>query len=222
MKALLISVNYEVGVEIPLPLGLACVAAATEKAGHGVLLLAATSATGWESAIRERIGEFRPDVIGISVRNIDDQNMQAPHFFLELLRKVVSVCRSASRATVVLGGAGYSVFPESALMYLGADMGIQGEGEVVFPALLSWVEHGAQEDAPRSLHLPGRSPTGRGFAQNLDALPMPEPRLGCIPTITPAYGFQSRAGEDVPWTVFTARPVRLKGDQSANAHPNWS
>ena len=177
MKILLISVNNEAGVETPLPLGLACVAAATEKAGHEVRLLAPTSTTDWESAIRERIGEFRPDVIGISVRNIDDQNMQASHFFLDPLRKVVAVCRSTSRAAVVLGGAGYSIFPESALMYLGADMGIQGEGEVAFPALLSWVEHGAQEGRPPSFHLPGRPPTARGFAENLDVLPVPEPRL---------------------------------------------
>jgi hypothetical protein len=26
------------------------------------------------------------------------------------------------------------------LAYLGADMGIQGEGEAAFPALLSWIE----------------------------------------------------------------------------------
>jgi radical SAM superfamily enzyme YgiQ (UPF0313 family) len=160
-----------------LPLGLACVAAATEKAGHEVRLWARTSTTDWESAIRERIGEFRPDVIGISVRNIDDQNMQAPRFLLGPLREVVAVCRSASRAAVVLGGAGYSIFPEGALMYLGADMGIQGEGEVTFPALLSWIEHGTQEGRPPSLYLPGRPPTARGFAENLDALPVPEPRL---------------------------------------------
>ena len=101
MKSLLISVNYEVGVECRCPWGWR-VAAATEKAGHEVLLLAATSTTDWESAIPDRIGVFRPDVIGISVRNIDDQNMQAPQFLLETYCEVVSVCRSASRAAVVL------------------------------------------------------------------------------------------------------------------------
>jgi len=49
VKTLLISVNKEAGVEKTLPLGLACVAAATEKAGHEVRLLAATSTTDWES-----------------------------------------------------------------------------------------------------------------------------------------------------------------------------
>jgi radical SAM superfamily enzyme YgiQ (UPF0313 family) len=220
VKTLLISVNNEAGVETPLPLGLACVAAATEKAGHEVRLLAATSTTDWESAIRERIGEFRPDVIGISVRNIDDQNMQASHFFLELLRKVVAVCRSASRAAVVLGGAGYSIFPESALMYLGADMGIQGEGEVAFPALLSWVEHGAQEGAPPSFHLPGRSPTARGFAENLDALPVPEPRLWLHSDDNPSIRIpvQSRRGCPLDCiycstSAIEGRPVRQRSPE---------
>ena len=176
MKILFISVNDELGVETPFPLGLACVAAATEKAGHDVQLLTPISTSDPESSVREGIKGTRPQVIGVSVRNIDDQNMQAPRFLLEPLRRVVAVCRSLSGARIVLGGAGYSIFPESVLTYLGADMGIQGEGESAFPRLLSWLERGA-EGGPPSVYLPGRPPAARDFAANLDAFPMPAPRL---------------------------------------------
>ena len=115
-------------------------AAATQKAGHDVQLLALPSKTEGEGRIRETIQQLCPDVIGISVRNIDDQNMNSPQFLLANIKNIVAVCRDASPASIVLGGAGYSIFPESVLAYLGADMGIQGEGEAAFPALLSWIE----------------------------------------------------------------------------------
>jgi len=40
------------------------------------------------------------------------------------------------------GGGGYSIFPDTALAYLEADMGIQGEGEYAFPELLKRLEKG--------------------------------------------------------------------------------
>lgn len=55
MKILFIPVNDELGVETPLPLGLACVAAATEKAGHDVQLLTPISTSDPESSVREGI-----------------------------------------------------------------------------------------------------------------------------------------------------------------------
>ena len=60
---------------LPLPLGLAFVAAASRRAGHDVRLLNLMFEGNTESALQDSIEEFRPEVIGISVRNIDDQNM---------------------------------------------------------------------------------------------------------------------------------------------------
>jgi hypothetical protein len=88
-----------------------------------VRLLALGPDADCETDVRKAIKQFAPDVIGVSVRNIDDQNMQSPHFLLGSLKQVVAVCRAASSSRIVLGGAGYSIFPESALAYLGGDMG---------------------------------------------------------------------------------------------------
>ena len=169
--------NVTSGLETPLPLGLACVTAATEKAGHEVRLLALASEATWETAIRNAIAQLHPDIIGISVRNIDDQNMQGAHFFLAPLRQLVAVCRKVSRAPVVLGGAGYSIFPGSALTFLGADFGIQGEGEITFPALLSWLETGRRTAVPPGVYLPNRAALQRSYVEHLDTLCLPEPRL---------------------------------------------
>jgi radical SAM superfamily enzyme YgiQ (UPF0313 family) len=167
---------------LPLPLGPALVAAACRKAGHDVILLNLMFEGDTQSAIQNCGERFRPEVIGISVRNIDDQNMADPKFLLPPVREVVKTCRSLCDAPIIVGGAGYSIFPENALRYLGADMGIQGEGETTFPALLERVWKRAPVSGLPGLYLPGERPADRTFASNLDDLPLPEPGLW-IPSV---------------------------------------
>jgi radical SAM superfamily enzyme YgiQ (UPF0313 family) len=182
MKVLLISANTE-KINMPtLPLGLACVAAATQKAGHEVAMVDLMTEKDAELVLKETIRGFRPDLIGISVRNIDDQNMAHPRFLLDPVKEIVAVCRSFSGAKIVLGGAGYSIFPEGALSFLSADMGIQGEGEGVFPDLLERIERGASLLEMPGLYLPGQShPCKRMFEKNLDRLPLPHADLLSMP-----------------------------------------
>ncbi|MCJ7749310.1 MAG: radical SAM protein [Desulfobacterales bacterium] len=183
MRVLLISANTE-KINMPtLPLGLACVATATRKAGHDVAMADLMVEKDMRSVLEEAIEGFRPEIIGISVRNIDDQNMENPRFLLDPVKEIVSGCQSLSEATIVLGGAGYSIFPESALSFLGADMGIQGEGEVVFPDLIERLEQGAGLSGLPGLYLPGHGlQCKRMFAKNLDTLPLPDNDLLSLPS----------------------------------------
>ncbi len=88
MKVLLISANTE-QINMPvLPLGLACVAAAIDKQGHTVKLLNLMMQTDTQKAVFGTIADFAPDLIGISVRNIDDQNMDNSRFLLETVKEV--------------------------------------------------------------------------------------------------------------------------------------
>jgi len=197
MRVLLISANIEMMNLLPLPLGPALVAAACRTSGHDVVLLNLMFEEDTPSAIRNCLQAFHPEVIGISVRNIDDQNMADPKFLLPPVREVVKTCRSLSDAPIVVGGAGYSIFPASALCYLGADMGICGEGEAAFLVLLERVAMGEPVSGLPGLYLPGQRPADRVFASNLDALPLPEPDLW-IPSIRGSPEFwvpvQSRRG----------------------------
>jgi radical SAM superfamily enzyme YgiQ (UPF0313 family) len=124
-----------------------------------------------------RLWRFTPTSSAISVRNIDDQNMACSRFQLRPVRDVVATCRALCNAPIVLAGAGYSIFPESALRYLGADMGIRGEGEIVFPKLLECLENHAGVDGLPGLYLPGRPSAPTTFATHLDDLSLPEPEL---------------------------------------------
>jgi len=172
MKALLISANTERINLVPLPLGLACVAAAARNAGHDVRVLDLMAEGDTETLVREAIASFGPGVIGISIRNIDDQ-VKDGRFLLDGVRNIVRICRSLSDAPIVLGGAGYSIFPEQVLDYLKADMGIRGEGEVAFPILLDRLAQKADLSATPGLYRRGRGPQGaRVFVKALDSLPL--------------------------------------------------
>ena len=199
MKVILISANTE-QINMPtLPLGLACVAMATRKAGHKVAFLDLMAETDVRKVIKNAVEGLTPDVVGISVRNIDDQNMENPEFLLQQVKEVVASCRRYSEAPIVLGGAGYSMYPESALEYLGADMGIQGEGEIAFPRLLGRMEQGGDLSNTPGLYLPGRGlQAKRGFTKNLDDFPFPKDHLWSTSSVTKDeefwLPFQTRRG----------------------------
>jgi radical SAM superfamily enzyme YgiQ (UPF0313 family) len=178
MRVLFVSANTE-QISLPtLPLGLGCVAAATERAGHEVKLVDLMDQTDTLPAIRAAVEEFRPNIIGISVRNIDDQAMENTRFLLDQAKGVVADCRAVSEARIVLGGAGFSLLPEAVLAYLGAEMGIQGEGERAFTTLLDHLERGADLSGVPGLYLPGQGLQGeRVFTKDLDDFPLPDDHL---------------------------------------------
>ena len=159
-----------------LPLGLACVADATRSAGHDVKLVDLMDQQDTRIVLKDAVDGFQPEIIGISVRNIDDQCMENQGFLLDSAKDFVNDCRSLSDAPIILGGAGYSIFPESALAYLGADMGIQGEGEITFITLLERLSQEADLSGIPGLYLPDQGIQGRvRFTKDLNECPLPLP-----------------------------------------------
>jgi radical SAM superfamily enzyme YgiQ (UPF0313 family) len=175
MRVLLVSANTERIKMTSLPLGLGMVAAAVRQAGHETVFLDLLAETDAIAAVRRTIATLSPDVIGMSIRNIDDQTMLNSRFLLAPVKEVVDACRSLTDAPVVLGGAGYSMFPDAALSYLGADMGICGEGEMAFLAVLERLQAGEDVAGLPGVHVAGRGLQGeRVFADDLDRLPLPD------------------------------------------------
>jgi len=176
MRVLLVSANTET-INMPvLPLGLACVDEAARSAGHDVKLVDLMDQQNARLVLKDAVNGFQPEVIGISVRNIDDQCMESPGFLLDSVKDFVNDCRRLSDAPVVLGGAGYSIFPESALAYLGADMGIQGEGEIAFITLLERLKRKADLSGIHGLYLSDRGIQGNvQFTKDLKGFPLPLP-----------------------------------------------
>ena len=73
-RVLLVSTNRERQPYPVVPNGLACVASALDAAGYGVRFLDLCFAKNPVASARAAVRAFRPDVIGVSVRNIDNSD----------------------------------------------------------------------------------------------------------------------------------------------------
>lgn len=73
--------------------------------------------------------DFTPDIIGLSLRNIDNTEAGNPLFFIKEHKKLVTWLRERSKAIIVCGGAGFTILPHEIFNELQADYGIIGEGE---------------------------------------------------------------------------------------------
>lgn len=131
-RVFLISANREFMPYPVFPLGLAYVESALAGSGHETAVFDANlyDPSQAENALANAVERFQPELIGVSVRNIDNLTYPISQSYLDDIRAMISACRKAAPlAPVVLGGAGYSLFPVKALEALGADAGVIGEAE---------------------------------------------------------------------------------------------
>ena len=124
------------------PLGLAFVVSALRCEGHEVVVLDLMFLQEWKEKLLSTLDVLHPDVIGLSIRNIDNQDMHKPVFFLSSHLKIVKAIRGHSNVPIILGGAGFNIHPAGCLRYLDADFGTYGEGEESFPHLLDAMQDG--------------------------------------------------------------------------------
>ena len=145
MRVLLVSANQERSPDPVAPLGLCYVATATARAGHDVRVLDLCFSTDVDADIAGAIAEHRPDVLGLSLRNVDNCAYPDTVSYLPHYRGVVRALRDASPAPIVVGGSAFTTMPAHYLDQLEAPYGVVGEGEVAFVALLRALE--ARADA---------------------------------------------------------------------------
>ncbi|MFA5072973.1 MAG: lipid biosynthesis B12-binding/radical SAM protein [Nitrospirota bacterium] len=131
MKILLLSANVTLSPYPIYPIGMSIIAGALARAGHEVAQVDFLHQKNSLEAITSEIKHFQPELIGISVRNIDNVNLVNEQFYIQNVKDIVTAIRSATTAKVLLGGAGFSLMPELILDETGADYGIKGEGEIL-------------------------------------------------------------------------------------------
>lgn len=153
-RILLISTNRNTTPDAVFPLGLAHVNAALRRAGHDTRWVDCNADARPLSAV---LAEYRPDFVGVSVRNIDDVLIRKRETYFDDLGALAETVRAVNPCPVILGGSGYSLFPERLLQLAGADYGIQGEGEESFSALISALTRGGDVSTiPGLVHRRGR------------------------------------------------------------------
>jgi radical SAM superfamily enzyme YgiQ (UPF0313 family) len=121
-----------------VPNGVACVAAALDHAGHDVRVLDLCFDRDPHRSAREAATRFRPDVIGLSVRNIDNSDLVALQHYTPAASSLLAALReSAPSAQVIAGGAAFGVAPEALSDELGVEHAVAGDGERATPALIA-------------------------------------------------------------------------------------
>jgi radical SAM superfamily enzyme YgiQ (UPF0313 family) len=179
VRVLLVSINRVRHPYPVYPLGLDHVAAALTP-GHAVRIVDLCPDAPGVGALEAAVREFAPEAVGLSIRNVDSTDFTAQRGFAGDAREAVAAIRGATSAPVVLGGAGFALFPRELLRATGADWGFLGEGEASAPLF----------DALEG----GRSPAGLpGVVAPGGALPEParciDPHGPAAPGLNPALAW---------------------------------
>jgi hypothetical protein len=125
-----------------IPFGLVSIATNLENRGqHKVRFLDLCFSGNCEEDIKEIIRSFHPDIIGISIRNIDDTGGYRVHFLLEDVKKdVVDHCKREFHGPIVIGGPSVGISGTEMLEYFDLEYAIRGDGEEVMPEFAWCIE----------------------------------------------------------------------------------
>jgi radical SAM superfamily enzyme YgiQ (UPF0313 family) len=201
MDILVIATNRNSVPSPVMPAGACIVAEAAERAGHAVRVLDLMFARDPMAALESELRSSRPDVVGLSIRNIDGNDMQNPVLYARELLPLIRAVRGTTDAEVILGGPAVAVMPEELMRYTGVHLAVPGHGDVVFPELLenlpnketlkktpgiAWIEDGVFKRNPLSCHLaPGfKAPDfkrwidTKAYLSRLSTVPV-QTKLGC-------------------------------------------
>lgn len=199
MRVLIVATNRERSPQTLVPLGACCVASSAEAGGHDVRLLDLCFSRQPVRDVETAVQMFRPDVIGLSVRNLDSCDYLNPRSYLSDVKQIADACHRCSDARVVLGGPAVSQSPREVVRRLGCELAVMGEGEVAFAGLLRAIERGEDPSG-----VPGVVAADSGDFVSCPA-PVADPRK--LPDPNPARWLDLRryAASDASMPVQTKR-----------------
>ncbi|MBF0406028.1 MAG: cobalamin-dependent protein [Candidatus Riflebacteria bacterium] len=173
MRILFISPNRQTFVHPVPPLGMLYIAAGAKKHGHEVKVLDLMFKKRIGKLVEEAVREFSPELVGVSIRNVDTLFSKS-RFDVPDIKECVDTVRQMSSAPIILGGSAFSIFPKELMETLSADFGIAGEADEAFPLFLSkWSKREDISDIPGLVQHTGNTwiinPPQK--VENLDAIP---------------------------------------------------
>ena len=137
MKILLLQSPLGLPYRHVYPHGICCLATSL-KEKHEVKVIDPNVVPDRKLFIKNLVEVFKPDVIGISLRNIDTVRENVPWLFHIPFKEFVHELRNILPETpLIVGGPGFSIFPEELMEFCPEiDLGVYLEGEESFPELL--------------------------------------------------------------------------------------
>ncbi len=101
--------------------------------------------------------DTKSEYVCVSIRNVDGANSLDRRSFFSDYKAIIQEIKLNSDAPVIIGGAGFSIFPDQFVRELDADYGISGEGEYALCELISRLENNKPTDDIPRLHYNGIS-----------------------------------------------------------------
>jgi len=175
MHILLIQAYLGRGEPPVAPLGLASLAAHLTE--HQVKIFDPNLSTRPFEETVSVIEDFKPDIVGFSLRNVDTTKYSDQFYYFEHFRKFVgSLAKTFPGMTIVVGGAGFSLFPVTIMERIPEiEVGFYLEGEWTFS---QFVKNGTGGSGIPGLFI--RS------SQNIE-LTGPPPRMAFDDLLPPAW-----------------------------------
>ena len=140
MKVTIISTNQETFPQVAIPIGPACVAAVLREQGHQVEVLDLCFEPQVKEALISHLDRYAPEVVGISLRQVENNELFFNRSYLDDTKNIVETVKEHSQAEIIIGGAGFTLFPEELMRYLQLPYGIAGDGERTSPLLLRYIK----------------------------------------------------------------------------------
>jgi radical SAM superfamily enzyme YgiQ (UPF0313 family) len=130
VRVLLINANRFKQPWPVIPFGLCCVAASVEKAGHRVRVLDLCFSRRPGAKILHAVDEWTPDVVGVSIRNIDNSAGYNTLFLLEETKlNVLDPLKHVFHGPIVIGGPSVGINGAEMLDFFDLEYAIRGDGE---------------------------------------------------------------------------------------------
>ena len=142
MNVLLVNPNRYKSPPVP-PIGLEYIAAFLEKEGHKAEIIDLCFSESLNQDIDNAVLSFNPDIVGITVRNVETVLYHTNEFFLDEIKDMVNHVKSKYGLEVIIGGTGVLTNPEGILDYLNADFAIAGPAENEINKLLRGIQSSA-------------------------------------------------------------------------------
>ena len=221
MRILFLSTNrFRIEVAQPMPIGLACVIASIDEAAHAVevldLMFSEDPFGGAHGCTRAASGQsWWRSPSGIPTTS----PISPPQYFLPEAKQMIDLCRSVSRAKIVVGGAAFTTVPEALFDYLEPDFGIAGDGEISFPRLVECIENGTDWSEVPGLvwRANGRiRANAPAFVEDWGGLPLPRRDLFDLQKYAEVGGALEHRGQPgLPHALSLLRRSASPGEEAA-------
>lgn len=120
------------------PVGIVILAGCMQLSGHEVAILDMNMEPDPYGALKSRLLSFMPDVVGLSLRNIDPLGNKTSSLVPPFMITAKLVATLLPEAWIIAGGTGFSLFPERLMTELPQiHYGIVGEAENSLPLLIA-------------------------------------------------------------------------------------